>query len=113
MTREELDRVKEKIAKYKTDSQTVEDLGRFSEERAQSNKVGFDWINRYLGDVLVSQTYVEQEEPAGTAENPIVWKAGMTLIQNAYYTHDGVRKVWMGEAGIAVDSFDDEGFAEF
>lgn len=113
MTREELDRVKEKIAKYKTDSQMVENLGGFSEERVASDKVGFDWVNRYLGDVLVSQTYVEQENPAGTADNPIVWKAGMTLIQNAYYIYDGVRKVWMGEADAAADSFDDEGFVEF
>lgn len=113
MTRDELEQVKDKIVKYKTDSQIAENLGGFSEERVQSDKVGFDWINRYLGEVLVSQTYIEQENPAGTADNPIVWEAGMVLIQNAYYTHKGVRKVWMGDAGAVASSFDDESFVEF
>ena len=36
---------------------------------------------------------------AGTADNPIVWSSGMALIQNAYYTHNGEIKVWMGAAG--------------
>ena len=36
---------------------------------------------------------------AGTADNPIVWASGMALIQNAYYTHNGETKVWMGAAG--------------
>ena len=34
-----------------------------------------------------------------TADNPIVWEVGMALIRNAYYTHGGETKVWMGEAG--------------
>lgn len=113
MTREELNRMKEQIAQFKKDSQTVQALGGFSTRVVQSDKLGFNWINQYLGKVLVSQTYTEQETPAGTAENPIAWEAGMVLIQNAYYTHNGVRKVWMGEAGSMVDSFHEEGFVEF
>ena len=45
------------------------------------------------------QEYVEQAVKAGTADNPIVWESGMALIQNAYYTHNGEIKVWMGTAG--------------
>ena len=41
----------------------------------------------------------EQAVKAGTANNHIVWKPGMSLIQNAYYSHNGETKVWMGEAG--------------
>lgn len=41
----------------------------------------------------------EQTVKAGTADNPIAWKHDMPLIQNAYYTHNGEIKVWMGEAG--------------
>ena len=33
---------------------------------------------------------------AGTADNPIVWKDGMTAYPNFYYTKDGVRKIWTG-----------------
>ena len=40
---------------------------------------------------------------AGTTDNPIVWKAGMSLIQNAYYTNNGETKVWMGEAGAVAE----------
>ena len=45
----------------------------------------------------------EQTVKAGTADNPIVWASGMALIQNAYYTHGGEIKVWMGEAGKKAD----------
>ena len=45
----------------------------------------------------------EQALKAGTADNPIVWKAGMSLIPNAYYTHNGETKVWMGEAGARAE----------
>lgn len=37
----------------------------------------------------------------GTAEDPFVWAVGIELIPNAYYTHEGVRYVWMGKAGTA------------
>lgn len=53
---------------------------------------------------LIRQTqtgaeYAEAIDVAGTPDNPIVWASGMALIQNAYYTHNGETKVWMGEAG--------------
>ena len=36
----------------------------------------------------------------------------MSLIQNAYYTYNDVRKVWMGDEG-ATAAWDDENFVEF
>lgn len=113
MTREELDLVKSKLKKYREDSEIVESLGGFSTKTVQSDKLGFDWIERYLGDALVSRTYVEQEHPVGTADSPIEWKPGMSLIQNAYYTHNDARKVWMGETGFVADNFYEEEFVEF
>lgn len=113
MKREELDAMKRKIETYKADHQMVENLGGFSTETQQSDKIGFDWVCYYLGDVLVKKEYVEQENPCGTADNPIVWVSGMVVIPNAYYTHDDTRKVWMGEEGATPTSYNDENFVEF
>lgn len=73
------------------------------EDVTQSDKLGYDWRNIYVNKIIVRKVYVEQAVKAGTAENPIVWKAGMALIQNAYYTHNGEIKVWMGAAGKKAD----------
>lgn len=91
---------------------TTDAAGGIRTERTQSDKLGFDWLVYYVNDVVVRKVYVEQENPAGTADNPIVWAEGMVLIQNAYYTHDGVRKVWMGDVGAVAD-WTDENFIEF
>lgn len=67
-------------------------------ETTQSDKLGFDWVETYVGDVIVKKEYIEQENPVGTsAENPIVYTEGMALIDNAFYLVDGSIKVWMGE----------------
>lgn len=79
----------------------VEQAGGITQALEQSDKLGYDWKSIYVNDILVRQEYVAQENPVGTAENPIVWEAGMRLIQNAYYVHDGETRVWMGEAGAA------------
>lgn len=91
--------------------QQVEDTGGIREEIAQSDKIGFDWRIFYVNDIAVRKDYVEQEIPFGTADNPIVWKKGMSLIPNAYYTNNGVRKVWTGDAGVMA-SWDDKNFVE-
>ena len=95
MTTDKLNQIKKSI----TDGRMVARAGGISVAVEQSDKLGFDWRNIYVNDILVRQEYVEQAVKAGTAHNPIVWKAGMSLIQNAYYTHGGETKVWMGEAG--------------
>lgn len=91
--------------------QQVTDAGGIREEITQSDKIGFDWRIFYVNNIAVRKEYLEQEIPYGTADNPIVWKEGMSLIQNAYYTHNGVRKVWTGEAGVMA-AWDDDNFVE-
>lgn len=95
MTEAKLAQVKKAI----TDGKLVQAAGGITSTVTQSDKLGFDWKNFFVNDVLVRQEYVEQAVKAGTADNPIVWSSGMALIQNAYYTHNGETKVWMGEAG--------------
>lgn len=104
----------ELLEKIKADHATAEQVnaaGGIREEVTQSDKIGFDWRIFYVNDIAVRKDYVEQEIPYGTANNPIVWKEGMSLIPNAYYTHDGVRKVWMGDEG-AMAAWDDGNFVE-
>ena len=81
------------------DGKLVQAAGGITSTVTQSDKLGFDWKNIYVNDILVRQEYVEQAVKYGTADNPIVWASGMALIQNAYYTYNGETKVWMGEAG--------------
>lgn len=95
MTQDKLEKLKTAIK----DGKLVQAAGGITEDVAQSDKLGYDWRNIYVNDILVRQEYVEQAVKAGTADNPIVWAAGMVLIQNAYYTHNGEIKVWMGTAG--------------
>ena len=76
---------------------TIQQLGGIKTETAQSDKLGYDFKNVYVGDVLVRQEYVEQEHPTGTADNPIVYAEGVPLINNAYYLKDGKKYVWMEE----------------
>ena len=105
----------ELLEKVKADHATAEQVnaaGGIREEVTQSDKLGYDWHIYYVNDIAVRKDYVAQEVPYGTADNPIVWKEGMSLIPNAYYTHDGVRKVWMGDDG-AIAAWDDDNFVEF
>ena len=95
MTEAKLAQVKKAI----TDGKLVQAAGGITEDVTQSDKLGYDWRNIYVNKILVRQVYVEQAVKAGTSDNPIVWKSGMSLIQNAYYTHNGETKVWMGAAG--------------
>lgn len=100
-----------KLTQIKTaikDGKLVQAAGGITEDVTQSDKLGFDWKNIYVNDILVRQEYVEQAVKFGTADNPIVWKADMPLIQNAYYTHNGETKVWMGDAGKKADWTDND-----
>lgn len=95
MTETKLTQIKSAIK----DGKLVQAAGGITTTVTQSDKLGFDWKNIYVNDILVRQEYVEQTVKAGTADNPIVWASGMALIQNAYYTNNGEIKVWMGAAG--------------
>ena len=81
------------------DGKTVQAAGGIAVTMQQSDKLGYDWRNIYVNKILVRQVYVEQAVKQGTADNPIAWAPRMALIQNAYYTHNGEIKVWMGAAG--------------
>lgn len=85
------------------DGKLVQAAGGITEDVTQSDKLGYDWRNIYVNKILVRQVYIEQAVKFGTVDHPIVWKAGMSLIQNAYYTNNGETKVWMGEAGATAD----------
>ena len=99
MTETKLTQIKSAIK----DGKLVQSAGGITEDVTQSDKLGYDWRNIYVNKILVRKVYVEQAVKFGTVENPIVWKAGMSLIQNAYYTNNGETKVWMGEAGATAD----------
>ena len=95
MTEAKLAQVKKAI----TDGKLVQAAGGITSTVTQSDKLGYDWRNIYVNKILVRQVYVEQAVKQGTADNPIAWAPRMALIQNAYYTHNGEIKVWMGAAG--------------
>lgn len=90
----------------------VEAAGGIKTTITQSDKLGYDWENFYVNEVLVRQVYIEQENPVGTEDNPIPWAADVLLFPNFYYTHEGVRKVWTGKSGVTA-SWEDGNFAEF
>ena len=99
MTQDKLEKLKTAIK----DGKLVQAAGGITEDVTQSDKLGYDWRNIYVNKILVRQVYIEQAVKAGTSDNPIVWKSGMSLIQNAYYTNNGETKVWMGAAGKKAD----------
>ena len=99
MTETKLTQIKSAIK----DGRLVQAAGGITTTVTQSDKLGFDWKNFFVNDILVRREYVEQAVKYGTADNPIAWASGMALIQNAYYTYNGETKVWMGEAGATAD----------
>lgn len=100
-------KLKEQIDSNQKIVDTVEAAGGITTSITQSNKIGFDWLNYFVNKVLVRQEYQAQENPVGTADNPFVWEENMALITNGFYTHDGVRKVWVGETGVTA-AWDDK-----
>lgn len=99
MTQDKLEKLKSAIK----DGKLVQEAGGITTTATQSDKLGFDWRNIYVNKILVRQEYVEQDVKQGTADNPIAWEPRMALIQNAYYTHNGEIKIWMGTAGKKAD----------
>lgn len=79
----------------------IEKLGGIHTKIVQSDKVGYDWLETYIGKQLISKEYIEQVNPQGTQENPIEFKKGVTLIPNAYYLYKKSLYVYMGVSGTA------------
>lgn len=93
MTRVEAKTYRNKVVQ----GEQIEKLGGITEKVEQSDKIGYDWHNYYVGDKLVKSIYVEQDTPVGTADNPFAWSPGMKLIPNGYYTYNGKRYVAVAE----------------
>ena len=108
MTTDRLDQIKKLIA----DGRMVARAGGILMTVEQSDKLGFDWNVYAVNDVVVRKDYVEQAVKVGTADNPIIWKAGMTAYPNFHYVRDGVQKVWTCE-NSDMPSWDDEQFVVF
>ena len=89
----------------------VEKLGGITEKIEQSDKIGYDWHNYYVGNKLVKSEYIEQDNPVGTQDNPFEWTPGMKLILNGYYTYGGRRYVAIAEGSPT--EITDEFFVEF
>ena len=111
MNSEEFNKLLTAIIADRKTADMAEKAGGIRTEQVQSDKIGYDWLIYYVNDVAVRKDYVEQEIPYGTNDNPIVWKEGMSLIQNAFYIHEEVIKVWTGEAD-KIAAWDDEDFVE-
>ena len=107
MTRAEAKAIRRKVLL----GEMVEKLGGITEKVEQSDKIGFDWHNYYVGDKLVKSEYVEQHNPVGTADNPFTWVSGMKLISNGYYSYNGKRYVAIKEGSPT--EITDEYFVEF
>nr|DAQ25753.1 MAG TPA: hypothetical protein [Caudoviricetes sp.] len=107
MTRAEAKAYRNKVVQ----GETVEKLGGITEKIEQSDKIGYDWHNYYVGDKLVKSIYVEQDNPVGTQDNPFTWESGMKLILNGYYSYNGKRYVAIQEGSPT--EITDEFFVEF
>lgn len=89
----------------------VEKLGGITEKIEQSDKIGYNWHNYYVGDKLVKSIYIEQDNSVGTQDNPFEWTPGMQLILNGYYTYNGKRYVAIAEG--SPETITTEYFEEF
>lgn len=103
----------DKIKKSKIISDKIKTLGGLSQKITQSDKLGYNWIEDYIGETLVKQTYVEQTNPVGVADNPFKFAEGVMLIPNAYYTYNGKRYVYISTESKTATGWDDSEFEEF
>lgn len=102
-----------KIKESKATSDKVKSLGGLSQKITQSDKLGYNWVEDYIGETLVKQTYVEQTNPVGVADNPFEFVKGVMLIPNAYYTYNGKRYVYVGMDAKTATEWNESEFEEF
>lgn len=100
---EKAQQLKERIESNQSVVDMVEAAGGIKTSLVQSDKLGYDWKNYYVNDILVRQEYIEQENPVGTSESPIEWSENTVLITNGFYIYEDVRKVWCGETGVTAN----------
>lgn len=102
-----------KIKSHKVVFDKVEKLGGFIQKITQSDKIGYDWIEDYLGEKLVAQTYTKQENPIGVADNSFIFEVGIKLIPNAYYIYNNERYVYAGTEVSTATVWDESNFEKF
>ena len=102
-----------KIVADHTTAVKIEKLGGLSQKITQSDKLGYNWVEDYVGETLVKQTYVKQDNPVGVTDNPFEFAEGVMLIPNAYYTYNGKRYVYVGTKSKTATGWDDGEFEEF
>lgn len=103
----------DKIVADHTTAVKIEKLGGLSQKITQSDKLGYNWVGDYIGETLVKQTYVEQENPIGVADNPFKFAEGIMLIPNAYYAYNGKRYVYVGDENKIATVWNENEFEEF
>lgn len=103
----------DKIKKSKIISDKIKALGDLSQKITQSDKLGYNWVEDYIGETLVKQTYVEQENPVGVVDNPFEFAEGIMLIPNAYYIYNGKCYVYIGTESKTATGWNDSEFEEF
>lgn len=113
MNDKDFDILLNKIKSHKVVFDKVEKLGGLTQKITQSDKLGYDWVEDYLGEKLVAQTYTKQEKPVGVSDNPFIFEIGVMLIPNAYYIYDNERYVYVGTEVAIATVWDETNFEKF
>lgn len=103
------------LAQIKADKKIVDQinsLGGLQEKYSQSDKIGYDFKELYLGDILLKKEYSPQEDKKGTQDNPLVFSKGIPLIPNVFYSYQNNKYIYIGTAKIA-DDWEQNLFVQF
>ena len=113
--RERLDAIKTVIRSDKDTVAVVEEVGITITPKPEDlpSRPGYKWSPTQT-TAKGSITWIEVEDPnaEGTADKPIMFKVGMEVYANYYYT-DGVKRYVCIKAGMPPELADGEYFAEF
>lgn len=77
-----------KIKEDRSLAATINSLGGLNTKTVQSDKIGYDWLETYIGDVLMRQEYIEQEIVIGNRDNPFHYDDEAPRVNNAFYIDD-------------------------
>lgn len=112
---ERFEAIKEAIRAGKTTLNIVEQVGITIEEKPSivTPRPGYKWSPHQAkaGGAIM---WVEEADPnaEGTADKPIMFKVGMEVYENYYYT-DGVKRYVCIKAGMPPELADGEYFTQF
>nr|DAF16802.1 MAG TPA: hypothetical protein [Caudoviricetes sp.] len=112
--RERLDAIKAAVRNDKDTITIINEVGITIEDRPTiaTPRPGYKWVpyQEKAGGVI---TWIEEADPTaqGTADNPIVFKVGMEVNENYYYT-DGTKKYVCIKKGFPTELAEGEYFTE-